>query len=110
MYQKIDFADFVRAFEAHGRQDQFSYDAQRLLFEYLSECESDLGKPIELDVIALCCEYEEANAAEIIASYEIDISDASDEDETREAVVEYLEYHTTVIGETEVQTILFVQF
>ena len=61
-------------------------------------------------MIALCCEYEEANAAEIIASYDIDISDDSDEDEKIAAVVAYLEDRTIVVGETEVQTILFVQF
>lgn len=29
------------------------------MFEYLESMEDDMGKPIELDVIALCCEYSE---------------------------------------------------
>ena len=105
MYQKINFSDFVMAFKAHDRQDQFSYDAKVLLFDYLEEMEE-----IELDVIALCCEYEESTVDDIIASYDIDISDDSDEDETRAAVLTYLEDHTTVIGETNAGTILFAQF
>ena len=110
MYQKINFGTFMSAFKAHGRQDQFSYSALELLFDYLEQLEDDIGKPIELDVIALCCEYEESTVADIIASYDIDISDASDEDETRAAVLEYLEYHTIVVGETNAGTILFAQF
>ena len=113
MYQTINFSSFMTAFKAHDRQDQFSYDAQRLLFDYLEEREDDIGKPIELDVIALCCEYEEASVAEVIASiasYDIDIPADSDEDAERLVVMEYLEAHTTVIGETCVDTILFAQF
>ena len=110
MYQKINFSDFVTAFRTHGRQDQFSYDALRVLFDYLEELEDDTDKPIELDVIALCCEYTEASVAEIIASYDVDIPADSDEDAERLAVLEYLRDHTTVIGETCVATILFAQF
>jgi predicted ArsR family transcriptional regulator len=110
MYQKVNFGTFMTAFKAHGRQDQFSYSALELLFEYLEQLEDDLGEQMELDVIALCCEYEEASVAEVITHYDVDISDDSDEDETRAAVLEYLEYHTTVIGETNAGTILFAQF
>lgn len=110
MYQTINFGTFMTAFKAHGRQDQFSYSALELLFEYLSECESDLGTQMELDVIALCCEYEEATVAEVITHYDVDIPADSDEDAERLAVLEYLEHHTTVIGETNAGTVLFAQF
>ena len=110
MYQKINFDDFVTAFRNHGRQDQFSYDALHMLFDYLEQLEDDTNDALELDVIALCCEYEEASVPEVIASYDIDIPADSDEDAERLAVLEYLEHHTTVIGETCVNTILFAQF
>ena len=110
MYQKVNFGTFMTAFKAHDRQDQFSYDAQRLLFDYLEQLEDDTNDALELDVIALCCEYEEASVDDIVASYSIDVSDALDEDEKIAAVVSYLGDHTTVIGETNVGTILFAQF
>lgn len=59
MIKTITFSDFVDAFKAHDRQDQFSYNAKRALFDYLENYEEETGSPVELDVIALCCEYTE---------------------------------------------------
>jgi hypothetical protein len=59
MHQTITFSCFCDAFRSMDRQDQFTYDGKRALFDYLEELEEDIGQPIELDVIALCCEYSE---------------------------------------------------
>jgi hypothetical protein len=50
---------FERAFKNMDRCEQFSYDGLKALYEYLVEYEEDTGEEIELDVIALCCEYAE---------------------------------------------------
>jgi hypothetical protein len=50
--------DFERAFKNFER-DNFSYDGLKALFEYLEEYEDSTGEEVELDVIALCCEYME---------------------------------------------------
>ena len=50
--------DFERAFKRFER-DNFSYDGLKALFEYLEEYEEDTGEEVELDVIALCCDYME---------------------------------------------------
>ena len=50
--------DFERAFKNFER-DNFSYDGLKALFEYLEEYEEGTGEEVELDVIALCCEYME---------------------------------------------------
>ena len=50
--------DFERAFKNFER-DNFSYDGLKALFEYLEEYEEGTGEEIELDVIALCCDYTE---------------------------------------------------
>jgi hypothetical protein len=47
------------AFQKMGRGDQFSYEGLIALFDYLEILEDDIGEPIELDVISLCCEYSE---------------------------------------------------
>jgi hypothetical protein len=48
---------FINAFDAMGRGNQFSYSGLRTLFHYLDDMGSDPA--IELDVIALCCEFAE---------------------------------------------------
>ena len=50
--------DFERAFKRCER-DNFSYDGLKALFEYLEEYGDGMGEEVELDVIALCCEYME---------------------------------------------------
>ena len=50
--------DFERAFKRFER-DNFSYDGLKALFEYLEEYEEGTGEEVELDVIALCCDYAE---------------------------------------------------
>jgi len=92
-----------QAFKAHNRQDKFSYEGLRVLFNYLDS----MGGNVELDVIALCGEYEESNIQEIIDSCgsNIDLLDwdgepLKDEEEIKEKVKEYLEENTSVCGET----------
>ena len=91
---------FREAFRLAGRTDQFSYEGLEVLFDYLDNLSEDIGEPIELDVIALCCEYYESSIEELIKQYNIDTSYAEgDEDEIKEMVREYLEYKTSVCGE-----------
>ena len=58
MKQSVNMYDFERAFKNFER-DNFSYDGLKALFEYLEEYEDSTGEEVELDVIALCCEYAE---------------------------------------------------
>jgi len=58
MKQSINIYDFQRAFKRCDR-DNFSYEGLKALFEYLEQYEDDTGAEVELDVIALCCEYME---------------------------------------------------
>lgn len=53
----VTFSDFVDAFRHAGRQDTFSYDGLRALFDFLEEVERDIGEEIDLDLNALCCGY-----------------------------------------------------
>lgn len=59
MKQTIDMYQFERAFKNMGRGEQFSYEGLQALYLYLEEYEEDTGEEINLDVIALCCEYAE---------------------------------------------------
>lgn len=59
MYTTINSSSFHDAFIRMDRKDQFSYEAREALFSYLEEYEESTGQQIELDVIALCCDYAE---------------------------------------------------
>ncbi len=58
MITTINSYDFIQAFES-VRPNNFSREGLLALFDYLEMLEDDLGEQIELDVIALCCEYSE---------------------------------------------------
>ena len=63
MFQHINEYDFIRAFE-QVRPDNFSRAGLFALYEYFEQLEKDIGNPIELDVIAICCEYSEYESLE----------------------------------------------
>lgn len=58
MIQTINEYQFADAFK-RIRPDNFSYDGLKALYDYLEDYEDSTGNPIELDVIAICCEYNE---------------------------------------------------
>ena len=100
--QTVDLYEFREAFRRMNRQDQFSYEGLEVLFDYLDNLSEDTGEPIELDVVALCCEYYESSIDELIENYDIDVSDAADEFEKEDIVRDYLTDNTIVCGETTV--------
>ena len=91
---------FREAFRLAGRMDQFSYEGLEVLFDYLDELSEATVEPIELDVVALCCEYYESSIQELIDNCNIDMSevDEDDTDSIIEVVREYLEENTSVCG------------
>lgn len=58
MKQTVHFEDFHNAFKS-SRPNQFSYAGLISLYDYLIEYENDAGEELNLDVIALCCDYTE---------------------------------------------------
>ncbi|CAB4241293.1 hypothetical protein UFOVP67_38 [uncultured Caudovirales phage] len=94
MKQTVKFSDFCDAFKNMGRGDQFTYEGKRALFDYLEEVDEDY----ELDVIALCCDYTEADYEQIISEHDIDIGDA-EENDVEQLCREFLEENTVIIGE-----------
>tara|TARA_R110000744_G_C19008242_1_gene522671 strand:+ start:171 stop:464 length:294 start_codon:yes stop_codon:yes gene_type:complete len=64
--------DFYNAF-ANVRPDQFTYDALKALYDYLDQLSDDIGEPLELDVIAICCDFcEYASLEEVLKEYSLD--------------------------------------
>jgi len=100
MKQTISFTDFHDAFRAHDRLTQFSYDALKVIFDYLEEYEEDTGEEIELDVVGICCDFAESDADDVIQDYLLDTSECNDEDDRAELAREYLKENTILLGET----------
>jgi hypothetical protein len=95
MKQSINKQDFHNAFNAI-RPDNFSYEGLNALFEYLEDCEDGGNEQIELDVIAICCEFMEGPLCEILNDYNLDS-------------LESLQDHTTVLMVDD-ETVVFQQF
>lgn len=91
MYQTINFSTFVDAFRALGREDQFSYEAKRMLFDHLEE-----GENVELDVIALCCAYAEEEEEDVRRNYSIEGD-----------VLDWLQENTIVLGVTQAGSVVY---
>ena len=107
MIQTINLHDFRQAFQDHGRGEQFSYEALGLIFDWFEQVEQETGAPYELDVIALCCDIEEMTADEAREAYDIDTTAEGDGDCAD--VIQHLDDHTSVIGQTD-DTIIFFRF
>ena len=107
MIKRLDVNDFRRAFYDYGRGEQFSYDALDELFDYYEECDEDM----ELDVIAICCDWSEYSTSELIESYDDyltyedwrkanDYTDNTDAEENEDYITDFIsviEQNTTII-------------
>lgn len=103
MKQTVDSSLFRSAFQDYNRFDQFGGAALDVLFDYLEEVNPDL----ELDVIALCCDYSADTAEDIASNYDIDLSDCEDDEAKQEAVLDYLNENTSVCGVTDDGVIVY---
>jgi len=83
MIQSLTKGQFRDAFNS-VRPENFSYKGLGVLHDYLTELEDDCGMTIELDVIALCCDYSESSIEDVLEDYSLDS-------------IEELENNTTVL-------------
>jgi hypothetical protein len=100
MKQSINKWEFQQLFEACGRGQQFSASALDALFDYLEEYEETCGVEVELDVVALCCEFSEYDSAldcVTMQGYAFEPDEDEDEDEQEIAALDWLRDHTSVI-------------
>ena len=77
---------FHRAFE-QLRPNNFSYAGLNALFDYLEDYEDATGEEIELDVIAICCDFSEyASLAEFQADYGTEYESIEDIERERSVI------------------------
>jgi len=109
MVQTINLYDFRQAFHNMGRGEQFSYEALELIFNHYEQYEQDTGEPMELDVIATCCDLSEMTYKEVADYYAIGEGEDLNPEDIPQAVIDYLNDQTTIVGETDT-TIVFFNF
>jgi len=90
MKSTVSKYDFERAFTSMGRGDSFSYEGRNALYDYLIELEESTREEIELDVIALDCEYCEYKTA-------LEAAQEYGYEEGEEEALDWLRDRTTVI-------------
>jgi len=95
MYQTINESECRSAFHSMGRGQQFSYEGLTILFEALEQYEVDTGEDMELDVIAICCDFSEMTEKEVRDTY-------GDMIGAEEDVEDFLRDNTWVLGSHEV--------
>jgi len=100
MKEDVSLSRFMDVFHDVGREKQFSYDGLKALYEYLTELEEDTGEEIELDVIALCCEFVEYESVkdyirDYSSSYEL--KDFEAEEDFNQAVMLEVSENTVLI-------------
>jgi predicted ArsR family transcriptional regulator len=78
--QTLSQSEFIEAFKRSSRADQFSYEALEAIFEYLEDYSRDSGEDVEFDLVAICCDWQEATWQEVAEQYKVDLSDVEDED------------------------------
>lgn len=72
--QEIDRYQFVEAFKDYNRENNFSRLGREALYDYLWDLSEDIGENINLDVIAICCDFTEYNNLdEYLKDYSTDI-------------------------------------
>lgn len=96
MKQTINSNEFAQAFRDYDRFGAWSYAGLTALFDFLEEMEQDTGEEMELDVIALDCEYSEWEDLEewargyfIESNYQSEFHTLEDE-ELEDAIREYI--------------------
>ena len=108
MKQTIGLNDFRNAFQSHGCESQFSYEGLEVLFDWLEAYEEGTDTEMELDVIALCCDFSEDDYKYSAEQYDIKLT--GDDDADFETVKEYLQDNTSLCGETSDKALIYQQF
>jgi hypothetical protein len=101
IYQTVNKNQFIDSFKSWDTYaNHFSYEGLELLYDWLVESDED----IELDVVALCCDFTESDVTTIIQEYELP-QDISFND-----ALEYIQDNSLVVGVTEQKTIVYYTF
>ena len=107
--QTLGQGDFVHMFKESSRKDQFSVEALEAIFNYLDTYSEETGENVEFDIVAICCDWAEMSWNEIAASYDVDLSQCTDDDERIGEVEDFL-CKNTQYCELSAGSFVYLQF
>ena len=99
MKTTVNFSEFRDLFQ-QIRPDNFSYQGQKILFYQFEEYEESTGEEIELDFIAICCDFSEESFENIADLYGIELDENDDEDEQKQQVIDFLQSEGAYVGDS----------
>ena len=95
LVKELDAYDLREEFEAYDR-DYYTIDGYQAILDLFEE--TDCGSNTNLDVIAICCDFDEETPEDIVESYDNleEIAECVDEDGEIDvdALMDALNYHT----------------
>ena len=109
IYTEVTQYSFIDAFKRSSRKDQFSHEALEAIYECLEYYSHDSGEDVELDIVAICCEWAEMTWQDVVQSYGLELSFCDTDEERIDAVKEYLQDETTSYHLSD-DSFVFVQF
>lgn len=109
MKTTINLHQFREAFR-EVRPDNFSYEGLEALYQYFDEYEQNTGEEMELDVIAICCDFSEDTWQNIAQYYNIDINSAENDEDKAEIVKDFLLDEGVFVGEGANGCFVYQQF
>lgn len=105
LIEKISSSDLYRMAFRMDRGDNFGYAGWNAIGEYLENVSDDLGEDLEIDIVAICCDYSSSDGVEDFwceygkySSIDAEEWEQMDDEEKLEAVREYLEENTSVVA------------
>ena len=88
---QVSLLRFCELFTVYNRKENFSPFAQAALYEYLWGVARDTDTIVEVDIIGLCCDWDEYSPKELVTEW----NNGPDEDLGH--VLRYLRMRTTVL-------------
>jgi hypothetical protein len=102
MYETVNLFGFINAFKK-VRPNNFTLEALELIYEFLTTYEDDTNIEVELDVIAICCDFTEMKQNEVLESYPI-LS------KNENGIIDFLTEKTLFLGITSDKNYVFQSF
>ena len=102
LIQTVDSSDLYHLACRMDRGHNFGYNGWRAIGDYLESLSDSLGENIEIDIIAICCEYSMAESADrFYEEYDMGIDEyyweGMDDEEKLEAIENYLQENTAMV-------------
>ena len=104
LIEKISSSDLYHMACRMDRGAQFGYNGWNAIGDYLENLSDDIGEDVEVDIVAICCEYSMSDSVDDFwneygkySSIDPEEWEEMDEEEKLGAIEEYLQNNTSIV-------------